>query len=229
MEFFDSLIKKALEITQGLSEINYNYNPDNAWKDVGVNQVILQKHSAFELKGTGFNLITSSPVKDGITVIGNDLADIKKDCNFTRISIIQIEDTEDGQKLYNLIRKTEYVKYHYFPDGYMIRTSSRSHQEAVRVSKDAIKKGISFQNAGNLLINKYKENPAIRGVRVIFITSPEADHKAFEEIAQKNNAITETLNHIMNNVNFDCDTCNLKPVCDEVEGMRELHFKNKGM
>lgn len=229
MEFFDSLIKKALENTQGLSEINYDYNPDNAWKDVGVNQVILQKHSAFELKGTGFNLITSSPVKDGITVIGNDLADIKKDCNFTRISIIQIEDTEDEQKLYNLIRKTEYVKYHYFPDGYMIRTSSRSHQEAVRVSKDAIKKGISFQNAGNLLINKYKENPAVRGVRVIFITSPEADHKAFEEIAQKNNAITETLNHVMNSVNFDCNTCNLKPVCDEVEGMRELHFKNKGM
>ena len=111
----------------------------------------------------------------------------------------------------------------------MIRTSSRSHKEAVRVSKDAIKKGISFQNAGNLLINKYKENPAVRGVRVIFITSPEADHKAFEEIAQKNNTITETLNHIMNNVNFDCDTCNLKPVCDEVEGMRELHFRNKGM
>ena len=229
MEFFDSLIKKALENTQGLSEINYEYNPDNTWKDVGVNQVILQKHSAFELKGTGFNLITSSPVKDGITVIGKELADIKKDCSFTRISIIQIEDTEDEQKLYNVIRKTEYVKYHYFPDGYMIRTSSRSHNEAVRVSKDAIKKGISFQNAGNLLINKYKENPAVRGVRVIFITSPEADHKAFEEIAQKNNTITETLNHIMNNVNFDCDTCNLKPVCDEVEGMRELHFRNKGM
>ena len=229
MEFFDSLIKKALEITQGLSEINYDYNPDNAWKDVGVNQVILQKHSAFELSGTGFNLITSAPVKDGITVIGSELADIKKDCSFTRISIVQIEDTEDEQKLYNLIRKTEYIKYHYFPDGYMIRTSSRSHKEAVRVSKEAVKKGISFQNAGNLLISKYKENPSVRGVRVIFITSPEADHKAFEEIAQKNNAITETLNHIMNNVNFDCDTCNLKPVCDEVEGMRELHFKNKGM
>ena len=229
MEFFDSLLKKALEITQGLSEINYDYNPDNAWKDVGVNQVILQKHSAFELSGTGFNLITSARVKDGITVIGNELADIKKDCSFTRISIIQIEDPEDKQKLYNLIRKTEYVKYHYFPDGYMIRTSSRSHKEAVRVSKDAVKKGISFQNAGNLLINKYKENPAVKGVRVIFVTSPEADHKAFEEIAQKNNAITETLNHIMNNVNFDCDTCNLKPVCDEVEGMRELHFRNKGM
>lgn len=229
MEFFDPLIKKVLEMTQGLSEINYDYNPDNIWNDVGFNQVILQKHTAFELKGTGFNLVTSSPVKDGITVIGSDLADIKKDCSFTRISIVQTDEQESEQKSYNLIRKVEYVKYHYFPDGYMIRTSSRSHKEAVRVSKDAIKKGISFQNAGNLLINKYKENPSVKGVRVIFITSADADHKAFEEIAQKNNAITETLNHIMNNVNFDCDTCNLKPVCDEVEGMRELHFRNKGM
>ena len=111
----------------------------------------------------------------------------------------------------------------------MIRTSSRSHQEAVRVSKDAVKKGISFQNVGNLLINKYKEIPEVKGVKVIFITSPEADHRAFEEMAHKSNSITETFNHIMNSVNFDCDTCNLKPVCDEVEGMRELHFKNKGM
>lgn len=229
MEFFNSLIKQALENTQGLAEINYDYNADKAWKDAGGNQVILQKHSAFELSGTGFNLVTSSPVSEAITVIGSELADIKKDCKFTRITILQIDEPEEQQKTYNLIRKIEYVKYHYFPDGYMIRTSSRSHKEAVRVSKDAVKKGISFQSVGNLLINKYKEIPEVKGVRVIFITSPEADHRAYEDMAEKSNSITETLNHIMNSVNFDCDTCKLKPVCDEVEGMRELHFKSKGM
>lgn len=229
MEFFDSLIKKALEINQGLSEITYNYEPLKKWTDIGTNQVILQKHTAFELSGTGFNLVTSSPIEDGITLIGDELSDIRKDCKFTRITLVQIGEQEDEQKLYNLIRKVEYVKYHYFPDGYMIRTTSRSHKEAVRVSKDAVKKGISFENVGNLLISKYKENPAVKGVRVIFITAPEADHKAFEEMAQKSNSITETLNHVMNSINFDCNTCNLKPVCDEVEGMRELHFKNKGM
>ena len=229
MDFFDSLIKQALEKTQGLAEINYAYNADKSWRDVGSNQVIQQKHSAFEFNGTGFNLVTSSPVSDGITVIGGELAEIKKDCKFTRITLLQIDEPEEQQKTYNLIRKIEYVKYHYFPDGYMIRTSSRSHKEAVRVSKDAVKKGISFESVGNLLINKYKEIPSVKGVRVIFITSPEADHRAYEAMAQKNNDITETLNHIMNSVNFDCDTCNLKPVCDEVEGMRELHFKNKGM
>jgi CO dehydrogenase/acetyl-CoA synthase beta subunit len=229
MEFFDSLISGALELIQGLSETNYAYEPYKAWRDVGFNQVILQKHSAFELSGTGFNLVTSSDIEEGITVIGSELCDIKKDCRFTRISLVQIDEQENEQKAYNLIRKIEYVKYHYFPDGYMIRTSSRSHKEAVRVSADAVKAGISFQSVGNLLIDKYKENPAVKAVKVIFITSEKADHKAFEDMAQKNNAITETLNHVMNSVNFDCDSCNLKPICDEVEGMRELHFKNKGM
>ena len=167
MEFFDSLIKGALEITQGLTEVNYEYNADRAWKDVGGNQVILQKHSAFELSGTGFNLVTSSEVRDGITVIGDELSAIKKDCKFTRITLLQIDEPEEQQKTYNLIRKIEYVKYHYFPDGYMIRTSSRSHKEAVRVSKDAVKKGISFQSVGNLLISKYKEIPEVKGVRVL--------------------------------------------------------------
>ena len=229
MEFFDSLIKQALELTQGLAEVNYDYDADKAWKDAGGNQVILQRDTAFEISGTGFNLITSSPVKDGITVIGDDLGDIKDNRKFTRVTLVQIEEPEQQQKTYNLIRKIEYVKYHYFPDGYMIRTSSRAHKEAVRVSKDSLKKGISFSGVGNLLIGKYKENPAVKGVRVIFITSPEADHKTFEAMAEKNNNITETLNHVMNSVNFDCNTCNLKPICDEVDGMRELHFKTGTM
>ncbi len=229
MEFFDSLICEVSALTDISQKINYPYNKDSVWTDVGYSQVVLRRDTAFELDGVGFNLVTSSDIEDGITVIGRELCDIKKDCSFTRISLVQIDEQESEQKAYNLIRKVEYVKYHYFPDGYMIRTSSRSHKEAVRVSKDAVKAGISFQRVGNLLIDKYKENSAVKAVRVIFITSDEADHKAFEDIAQKNNAITETLNHIMNSVNFDCDTCNLKPVCDEIDGMRELHFKNKGM
>ncbi len=229
MEFFDSLISQALELTQGLSEIKYGYDPCDIWQDAGSNQVILQRDTAFELSGTGFNLVTSAPVEDGISVIGSELSAIRDNCRFTRITFIQIDEPDEQQKTYNLIRKIEYVKYHYFPDGYMIRTASRSHKEAVRVSKTALKQGISFKKVGNLLINKYKENPAVKGVRVIFITSPEADHKKFEAMAEKSNGITETLNHVMNSVNFDCDTCNLKPICDEVEGMRELHFKNKGM
>ena len=226
MEFFDSLIKDLSLLTEPLTKKEYAFSGGELWQDVGYSQVILQRDTAFELEGTGFNLVTSSDVEEGIVVIGDDLQNIREKRRFARISLVRIESEEDEQKAYNLIRKIEYVKYHHFPEGYMIRTSSRSHKEAVRVSKPAIKNGVSFQKIGSLLINKYKEIPAVKSVRVIFITDPTADYAGLESMAQKNNRITETLNHIMNSVTFDCDTCNLKAICDEVEGMKELHFKN---
>ncbi len=228
MDFFNSLIERTNTVLKNFPQKVFKYQNNNAWEDMGYSQVIMQRDSAYELSGTGFNLVTTDPVNDEIVVIGEDLNEIKSDRKFARVSLIQIENAEDQQKTYDLIRKIEYVKYHYFPDGYMIRTSSRSHKEAVRVSKEAIKKGINFEKTGALLINKYKENPSVKGVKVFFITDANVDFKELNTIAEKNNQITETLNHIMNNVKFDCDTCNLKPICDEVEGMKELHFKNAG-
>jgi CO dehydrogenase/acetyl-CoA synthase beta subunit len=140
-----------------------------------------------------------------------------------------MQDVEDEQKAYNLIRKVEYAKYHYFPQGFMVRTASTSHKEMVRISKSALADGLSFEGVGNLLINKYKENNSVKSVKIIYVTDKMADYDKLESIAKKNYDITETLNHIMQNINFDCSTCNLKPICDEVEGMRELHFKNAGM
>lgn len=232
MEFFESVINEINLTLSDYTSTGFNCSLVKAWEDIGYNQVILQRDTAFELSGTGFNLVTSCDIEDEIVVIGENLDKIKGDCKFARISLVQIEADEDEQKLYNLIRKIEYVKYHYFPDGYMIRTSSRSHKEAARVSKKALKNGINFENIGSLLIKKYKEIPLVKGVKVLFITEPSIDYKKIETLAEKCNKITETLNHIMNSVKFDCDTCNLKPICDEVEGMKQLHFKNaseKGM
>ena len=225
MEFFDSLISEATSLTDTLSSERFPFSAEKSWADTGYSQVILQRDTAFELSGTGFNLVTTSDCNDEIVVAGSDLQKIKDSGKFARISVIQIEKQADEQKYYNLIRKIEYVKYHCFPDGYMIRTTSRSHKEAVRVSKLALKNGISFEKVGNLLISKYKEIPGVKGVKVIFVTDQSADFKVLERLAEKGNSITETLNHIMNNVKFDCDSCNLKPICDEVEGMKELHFK----
>ena len=226
MEIFNSLIKEVSGILEPYAHKEYGYNKELSWNDVGHNQVILQKETLFELDGVGFNLLTASPVSDGVVVIGKDLQELKENVKFARICFIEFQEQEETQKTYNLIRKIEYTKYHFFPDGYMIRTSAKAHKENVRVSKAAVKNGIDFQKVGNLLINKYKENPAVKGVRVFFVTESAVDFSFLESLSRKNHEITETLNQVMNNLNFDCDTCNLKAICDEVEGMRELHFKN---
>ncbi len=226
MKFFDSLIDSVSDLTSFLEQ--RTFEKGSSWKDAGGNQVIMRRDTAYELEGTGFNLVTSKDVSDEIIIIGDDLGEIKENRAFARVAVVQIDDIDDEQKAYNLIKKIEYVKYHFFPDGYMIRSTSRSHKEAVRVSKKAIKSGIDFRSVGSLLIDKYKENPSVKGVRIIFITDTCADYEAIERAARKNSEIAETLNHIMNSVKFDCDTCNLKAICDEIEGMKELHFKNAG-
>ena len=170
MNFFDSLITEVVSLSDGLDKKTFDYNKGFAWSDIGYNEVILQRDTAFELDGVGFNLVTSQHIDDEIVVVGEDIPEIKTNLTFARICVIELEDTEDQQKTYNLIRKVEYTKYHVFPLGYMIRTSSRSHKEAVRVSKNAVKDGIDFQKIGSLFINKYKENPSVKGVRIIFIT-----------------------------------------------------------
>ncbi len=226
MKFFDSLIHEAENLISSLPK--KTFLKGTPWRDTEQNGVIMRRDTAFELDGSGFNLITSEEIGDEIIVVGDDLNEISSDRRFARISVVQADEPEDEQKTYNLIKKIDYVKYHCFPDGYMMRSTSRSHKESVRVSKKAVKDGIDFQKIGSLLIEKYKENPAIKGVRVIFITAKETDFSAIERMAEKNYSIAETLNHIMNSVKFDCDTCNLKAICDEVEGMKELHFRTSG-
>lgn len=226
MKFFDSLILDAEKLISAFPK--KEFSKTGPWYDSGQSCVIMKRDTAFELEGVGFNLVTSSEISDEIILVGDDLGEIKENRKFARIAVVQIEDSGDEQKAYNLIKKIDYVKYHCFPDGYMMRSTSRSHKEAVRVSENAIKDGINFQKIGSLLIEKYKDIPAVKGIRIVFITDSSVGYGMLEKLAEKNYEITETLNRVMNSVNFDCSTCNLKAVCDEVEGMKELHFKASG-
>ena len=228
MNFFDGLICEVKDCLEGFEKKIYPYA--EKWEDEGKNTLVLKRDEAFELEGIGFNLVTSEMIgESGVTVIGKDLGEITRETRVARISLIQMNDIADEQTAYDTIRKVEYLKYHYFPRGFMVRTFSSSNQESVRVTRKAIKDGICFSKVGSLLIGKYLENPNVISARIIYVTEPSADYEALSLIAKRNYEITETLNSIMKNIPLDCSVCKLKPVCDEVEGMRELHFKKRGM
>ena len=222
MKFFDSLIRETETLLASSSKKGFPRT--SPWKDAEQNQMILLRDTAFEVEGVGFNLVTSAEIPDGILLVGDDLDSIRENRQFARISLVQIQDGSNNQAEYNLIKKIDYVKYHIFPEGFMMRSTSRSHLEAVRISKTAIQNGINFQRIGSLMIDKYHQIPAVKGVTVIFVTASNVDYVRLNKIAEKSHAVTETLNHVMNKVVFDCDTCNLKVICDEVEGMKSLHF-----
>ncbi len=228
MNFFDPLLDDFHHMTGDLSGKSSPFSPDELWPDAGYSEVILKRDTAFELDGTGFLLATEKPIagsSDMVTVIGEDLQEIRKDRKFARVALVQIEETIPEEKYYDTIKKIEFVKYHYFPVGYMLRTSTKGHREVVRVSGKALQAGITFGKTGNLFLKKLREIPEVRQVHLCYLTDPLIDFPALEAMAERNEQITQTLNHVSTMLTFDCAACARKPICDEVDGMRELHRK----
>ena len=108
----------------------------------------------------------------------------------------------------------------------MTRASALNMREQIRVGKNAVKSGASFADYGQKLIDTFLQNEKVKSVEVVFLTDFDG-YKELNSVAEKIKETTSALNHILDNVMFNCSTCNLKPICDEVEGMKELHQKHK--
>lgn len=230
MEIYDKLIKELTEAVTGSRR--FPHEAKAACPQTGSGTLILSKETAYELGAMGYPATgsalfrTGTDAADEVLLLGEDLTEIKEDGPFARFAVV----TLDGEKLpaddevYKLLKDIEFAKYRVFPADCLIRLSPANRREQLRVGKKAVEKGMSLSELGSAFIEEYKKNPAVKAVTVIFVTARNADYKLLEAIAEKANAVTETLNKIFDGLEISCDTCELKPICDEVEGLRELHF-----
>ena len=232
MEIYSKLIRETTELLQGDHE-SWAYGENEAWKSLGSSELVLQRDAAFELGAHGkgsanYILFTSDPAlvkEDKVLLFGPDLGEISGDCDFARIVLLRtgyIDD--DEEKVYRTLKDIEFAKYHVYPEGYMVRISPGAAREQVRVSREAVRRGISFKAVGANYIEEYKKNPYVLAATVIFVTDPGFDYGRLQELAKKSAKLTSTLTHILEGLPNDCSICALKEVCDEVEGMKELHF-----
>ena len=233
MKIYDELINKTMAQLAFYEPRTYSYNKMHSAAEGGKNELILAREAAFELGESTLHSIAYTAVTDSeelalcdrILLFGRDLKELTESSPFARITILRTDDIEENgeQGAYSVIKNIELKKYDVSPSGYMMRASALSNREQVRVSKQAIKDGLSFECVGNLYISKYKENKHVRAVTVIFVTLPDAPYAELEALADLSIEITRTLNHIFADIKMDCRACEWKPVCDEVEGMKEIH------
>lgn len=234
MKIYDDVIKNSLSILRGskghLLEVA---NPQNAWPDLGEYNLILKKEMAYELGGGSLAAIsgtfcTSSKEvvgKDEVWLYGPDLYEIQRDSSYARIVILRVADEDVKEdKVYKMIQKMDHIRYKINPKGYMARVSAINEREPVRISKKALNEGLDFTKVGKLYLEGYHENSNVIAVKLIFITLPDFPYDELERQVRQAEKITETLDHIFKNLKMDCSVCNLKEICDEVEGMRGLHF-----
>jgi hypothetical protein len=194
------------------------------------NSVIFLSDTAFELGGNQKPCVSSLAVSSDMTfsnlvyLQGNDLNEIKSDSPFGKFVFIQVDDFPDEQETFNKIKELEALRYHLSVDGFMTRASALNMREQIRVSKKMIKSNVTFGDYGDALLKEYLNFPYVKSAEIYFITNYD-DFEYLNSVAKKINRTTSALNHIFDNVMFDCSTCNLKEICDEVDGLKELHLK----
>ena len=154
-----------------------------------------------------------SLVKDNeILLIGKDIGQIKEDTPYARI--IQLLVDEDAilldDTIYDSIKCIQHSKYHVHLYGFMTRISVNSYREQVRVSREAVRKGLNFSKIGAAYIKQYCVHKAVKAVRVIFITSLDYDYIELEKLAKQSAAITEALDHALKEFRFNGSDFNSK-------------------
>lgn len=204
------------------------------WPDEGKSMMILQRDTAYELGGQGLPAVGSTILttdcslvpRDEITLVGNDLGEIEKDNSYARIALVRVKEDciGTGNKLYNTIQNIGYFRYHIYPRGFMLRVSSSLDRESVRIGKDALSDGLNFTAVGNVMLRAVKMHREVEAARIIFITARDADYGRLKNDQKRAREITSTIDHMLKDVNMDCGSCGLQEICDEVEGLREMHF-----
>ncbi len=231
MNVYDNLIKETTGILQNQKFTELQVR-ECSWNMLDSNEFLMGKEVCFEL-GDRFkdSVVYHVPTRDKtlvgedkIFLIGDDLQKIKHNTNFSRVVLFNIDDISDPNKAYIGVRKLNYERYKIIPEGYMVLSSSFENKENVRVSKKAIKKGLTFETLGNIYISHYKRMPGVNNVQVYFIVGDFDFVKDLICVSQKVNEVTNAFDHILKNVILDCDVCPLKTICEDIEALRELHF-----
>ncbi len=234
MKLYDETIKEWLKILDSLQGRELDVKKGEDWKDIGNANMILRSDMAYELGGnhlpalSGMTLTadTSLVPRDEVLLYGKDLGEIHEDTPYARLAVLRVKEDSmgEGNALYQAIRKMEYTKYHLNPEGFMMRISAASQREMVRVGKTALEKGLGFEQVGKLFLQSYHKNPQVEAVKLVFVTLSDFPYEELEIYIKKAEEITKAIDHILKNLSMDCNVCSLKQICDEVEGMKELHF-----
>ncbi len=218
----NELVKEKKELPRSTKDL----------QDGSKNDIIFGKDTAFELGGSQKPCVSTLAVSSDMHfsnktyLVGRDLPQIMGDSPFGKIVLAEIDEQTDDDTAFNTVKELEQIKYRFYVRDFMTRASALNMREQIRVGKNAVKNGVTFADYGQKLIDAFLQNEKVKSVEVVFITDFDG-YRELNSVAEKIKDTTSALNHILDNVMFDCSSCNLKPICDEVEGMKELHQKHK--
>jgi CO dehydrogenase/acetyl-CoA synthase beta subunit len=172
---------------------------------------------------TALALVTQRPelVNDGdITLIGPDIPDGPGSLAFAQILLIGSSELQDED-----YRKVSSLQYEQELRGYMIKTVPSSLTLWSRVSKDSARDGFCFEVLGRAIIESYKSKFNNPSLEIVFVTSSKQDVEELEDLRRKVTRIVKAMNKMMEEMSFDCSSCEYLDVCGDVRQLGALREK----
>ncbi|HXK47667.1 MAG TPA: hypothetical protein PLT09_09510 [Deltaproteobacteria bacterium] len=212
------------------------FDPGRTWPRGRPGDIILSTDTAIELghpqtESLAFLMWTDSSdmVVDGrITVVGPDLDGLAPGkAPFGKIVLAGVHGFT-GDNAYDRFQELDMIRFRLCLEGYMLRAVPQQNREWGRVSRQARMNGLSLRMIGNELIREYRKLDYVDAAEVIFITSSPQDIRLFRPTGEKAARIIGAMNRIFDDLEQDCDACGFRDVCDEVEGLRDMHRKARG-
>jgi len=235
MKIFAEVTEKILALLPETADKSVLFKDELCAENGDKNAILFRSDTAYELGGSGKPAVSSiiftdSPsMRDEVVLYGQDLSEITEDSPFAHITFVGLKQKNEEDLSYELLKNIGFTAFQIYPEGYHIRISPSASKEQVRVAKLALHSvpPLSFLNVGCSLIRAFKENDNVEFVRTVFITKKDFDYRALSDLAQKAKKITDAVHSTLQLDELDCASCKMKPICDEVEGLRELHFKKE--
>ena len=233
MKIFADVTEKMLSLLPEVVDKSVEYSDELCAEKGDKNAILFRSDTAYELGGNGklsagSIVFTDLPfMQDEVILYGPDLSEINEDIPFAHLTFVSLKQKNDEELTYEQLKNIGFTAFQIYPKGYHIRISPSASKEQVRVSKNVLnsERPLSFLNVGCSLIRAFKENDDVEAVRTVFITKKDFNYRELSALAQKAKRITDAVHSTLQLSELDCASCKMKPVCDEVEGLRELHFK----
>ncbi len=196
-------------------------------------QIILNNETAIELghpstESVSFLMWTESAgeINDNhITIIGPDLDQTNAErIPYGKIVLVKTHGFNEDNA-FKRFEMMDHLKFKSELEGYMLRSVPQDYKEWSRVSKKALKSGFSLKVLGGELIRDLKSFDFVEAVEIIFITSSKEDVARFKPIGEIVSKATMAMNRMFDDLEYDCEHCTFKEVCEEIEGMKGMHQK----
>jgi len=235
MKLYDEVLEQIRSLLPAAPDRSAVFNSDLLAEPGDKNAILFRSETAYELGGGGKNSVCAvlfgavDSERGEVILYGKDLPELTEDSPFAHLTLVQLRDESEENLNCEKLKDISFCLFRLCPKGYHIRVSPSSCREQVRVAESVLKgnRPLSFINVGCSLIELLKQNPDVKYVKTVFITKPEISYTELSLIALKAKKITDAVQSTLQMDELDCSQCKMKPVCDEVEGLRELHIKKE--